>query len=264
MECPSFFILGASLVNQPRFAAAYKAYHPAATSIWYSEITSDPEAMTINTDTLETYKRIQRSRRTESAPSLSPLPPTRSPPPVLSHAPPAQLLALATSASKAPISEGEAFLFAREVKDQSVLELRTTLKSLLGMARVLGRTIVLPESLCSGAASSRVQPVPPFGCAPRIPLPMQPWLESSWVVRPASFLKRADMPQEVRKSHVRVTLPDGMDGPEIIYALRHYKTTRLLEIDKASRELCARSPTRATQPAPPPDVPRLHACGMLV
>eukprot|EP00966_Prymnesium_polylepis_P229351 5307333-Prymnesium_polylepis.1 len=51
-------------------------------------------------------------------------------------------------------------------------------------------------------------------------------------------MSRADLPSDLRRSHVRVTLPDGMDGPEVVYALRHYSTTRLLEIDLATRAFC--------------------------
>lgn len=45
-------------------------------------------------------------------------------------------------------------------------------------------------------------------------------------------------PEDFRKSHVRVLLPDGMDDGELKYALRSYGTTRLLEIDKAETAFC--------------------------
>ncbi|KAL3902720.1 MAG: hypothetical protein SGPRY_011952, partial [Prymnesium sp.] len=46
------------------------------------------------------------------------------------------------------------------------------------------------------------------------------------------------MPEGVRRSHVRVLLPDGMDDGELQFALRSYKSTRLLEVSKADAAFC--------------------------
>ncbi len=140
------------------------------------------------------------------------------------------------------------FLMARLPSDAAsaavgAARLRRLLKSLIGLARSLERTLVLPAELCDcppsgcdgvGAA--------PFDCAPRLPLSAEAWttaLASSLPkgVRPSRFSSAA-FPDELRTSHVRVLLPKGMSEDEAMHALRQYKETRLLELDDAADAFC--------------------------
>lgn len=135
---------------------------------------------------------------------------------------------------------------------------RLLLKSLLGMARLLNRQLILPASLCdcevAVARDGTVEHlkncagpfIEPFGCPLRAPLASMLHLEA-WrdarvrkMLRPADLLTRdpAAVPRELRSSHVRVLLPDAMSDGETRYALRSYSDTRLLEIERASQAYC--------------------------
>ena len=62
--------------------------------------------------------------------------------------------------------------------------------------------------------------------------------------RSARFmLRREQWPTEIKRSHVRLLLPDGMDDSELSFALRNYQSghagaTRLLEIETAGKAFC--------------------------
>jgi hypothetical protein len=134
------------------------------------------------------------------------------------------------------------FLVARyQPADASSDRVRRLLKSLLGVARVLDRTLILPAASCACSGASGLDacegaPVAPFGCPLRSPL--QAWAHTAaWRLRPATFLSRS-VPREVARSHVRVLLPDGMDDSELAFALRSYDGTRLLELDGAADAFC--------------------------
>mmetsp|Transcript_16999 Transcript_16999/g.28375 ORF Transcript_16999/g.28375 Transcript_16999/m.28375 type:complete len:856 (-) Transcript_16999:413-2980(-) len=123
------------------------------------------------------------------------------------------------------------------------LHFRTLLKSLLGMAKLLHRTLVLPASLCNCRDSAKLEGcegpvVAPFDCPLRVPLPVDQWLSTTLVqLRPARFLM-GEIPDDLRCSHMRLLLPDGMDDGELAYAVRYYSTTRILEIEDAHKTYC--------------------------
>ena len=166
--------------------------------------------------------------------------------------------------------------------DIDVQAARKLLKSLLGMARLLERRLVLPAALCACTirhddtgtqpGTGTVEqlsgcvgpPDEPFGCPLRAPLSrllrLERWRAASAGFRPATFLTRAPgnsqplpaAPVDLVRSHVRVLLPDGMSDGEVKYALRSYTDTRLLEIERAGAAYCgwdARHDTKRQGPA---------------
>jgi hypothetical protein len=121
--------------------------------------------------------------------------------------------------------------------------LRQLLRSLLGMATLLKRTLVLPAALCACRDANLTQcdgpPVPPFDCPLRETLSASSWASPPVAVRPARFLLGpAEIPSVARCSHLRVLLPDGMDDSELGHALRSYASTRWLEISSAQKTFC--------------------------
>ena len=194
-----------------------------------------------------------------------------SPPPPAASAVAGKTATRADAAAGVARSVGEfgsaSFLMAQHepiatVGAHSVHDAQRLLKSLLGLARLLGRTLVLPATLCdcktahadahadamlSNTLSGFVgEAVAPFGCPLRGPLASMLHLEA-WrdarvrkMLRPANLLTRdpAAVPRELRSSHVRVLLPDAMSDGETRYALRSYSDTRLLEIERASQAYC--------------------------
>lgn len=119
---------------------------------------------------------------------------------------------------------------------------RRLLKSLLGMAFLLKRTLVLPAYLCRCRDANLTDcdgpSIEPFDCPLKEALKPELWQEQSLVkILPARFLK-GDLPDEIKRSHVRLLLPDGMDDGELQYALRYYSTTRWLEVQEAANSFC--------------------------
>lgn len=140
-------------------------------------------------------------------------------------------------------------------------QLRRLLKSLLGMAVLLKRTLVLPAEICDCATEGGLDPKQelrapaascaaapgPFGCALRLQLPLDKWIADKRVeFRPAALL-RGPFPEEVARSHCRLLLPDGMDDSELGFALRMYKDTRLLEVDHTDPPHAQADPPAATR-----------------
>ena len=140
------------------------------------------------------------------------------------------------------------FLYARpETLPDDPQYLRRLLKSMLGMAVQLKRTLVLPSALCNCRDANLTQcdgprSPPPFDCPLRVALDIPKWQATHLVpLKPARFLipgKDSPLPEVVRCSHLRVLLPDGMDDSEINYALRSYADVRWLEIDTADKAFC--------------------------
>lgn len=133
---------------------------------------------------------------------------------------------LGSAASKLPKFsaadfEGK-FLFAHEEPAAALQRLgahrdptymRRLLKSLLGMSVMLQRTLVLPAALCRCRGTNLTDcdgpPVSPFDCPIKEALPAKLWQQTNLVkLRPARFLL-GDLPEKVRRSHVRLLLPDG-------------------------------------------------------
>ena len=125
--------------------------------------------------------------------------------------------------------------------------LRQLLRSLLGMAVLLKRTLVLPAALCNcrDAQLTRCEgeAKPPFDCPLREALRTERWLAHPYLrdqgveLRPARFVLEGAMPERLRTSHVRVLLPDGMDDSEMAFALRQYDDA-LLEVQRAHKAYC--------------------------
>lgn len=126
--------------------------------------------------------------------------------------------------------------------------LRRLLRSMLGVAMLLNRTLVIPAALCNCRGANLTQcdgpPVAPFDCPLREALPAEKWTgkrstlnELGVVIRPARFMYGA-VPDNVRCSHFRVLLPDGMDDSELTFALRSYAAIRWLEVSKAADTFC--------------------------
>jgi hypothetical protein len=139
------------------------------------------------------------------------------------------------------------FLFARveSVPSNDPTYLRRLLKSLLGMAVLLKRTLVLPAALCNCRDAALTQcdgpsAGAPFDCPLREALDVASWSATKLVpIRPARFLADTkSLPDIVRCSHLRVLLPDGMDDSELGFALRSYSTTRWLEVETADKTFC--------------------------
>ena len=183
-------------------------------------------------------------------PAAVPAPPVDAGP--ASKLPPAADQPKATEALPADYYEGD-FLVAQiepVPAGGETRHLRTLLKSLLGMAQLLKRTLVLPAALCNCKGANLDQcegePLgPPFECPLRVALHAERWQETSVVkFRSARFmLRREQWPTEIKRSHVRLLLPDGMDDSELSFALRNYQSghagaTRLLEIETAGKAFC--------------------------
>ena len=136
--------------------------------------------------------------------------------------------------------------------------LRVLLRSLLGMAVLLKRQLVLPAALCDcrdrGLTQCEGEAVAPFGCplTRGLALPTSLWqrhpylLAHNVTLRSASLLHDSSAASErVRTSHMRVLLPDGMDDSELLHALTPYDGDVVLEVQRAHRAFCgwdARAP----------------------
>ena len=176
------------------------------------------------------------------------------------------------------------FIMARPepVPDNDPTYRRRLLKSLLGMAVQLERTLILPAAMCrcrdANLTDCEGPAVEPFGCPLVDALDATRWQRSSLAsFRPPHLLLGA-LPPDLRRSHVRVLLPDGMDDGEILYALRSYKDTRILEVQQAVNAFCgwdvrmpgnqarldrflaAADPLLATSAAGAPQTVPLHRC----
>ena len=146
------------------------------------------------------------------------------------------------------------------------------LKSMLGLGRLLRRTVVLPATLCTcvfGAAAAKLLQVSecasgvaatprdiPFGCPlrpeVRSALALEHWVQGSSLPRtplhlelplaPVSLLAASALPRDLARSHVRVLLPDGMSDSETRYALRSYGDTRILELERTAEAYCGWDP----------------------
>ena len=147
------------------------------------------------------------------------------------------------------------FLVAAEEACPDVQSGLRLLKSLLGLARLLHRTAVLPRALCECDPSRQSCTAVidrPFGCPlrreVRDALNLEQWaagsvphtpLHSSSPLVSAHFLTpHSRLPKNLTRSHVRVLLPDGMSDSETRYALRSYGDTRILEIERTDKAYC--------------------------
>ncbi|KAL1528538.1 hypothetical protein AB1Y20_009881 [Prymnesium parvum] len=197
---------------------------------------SDPSQPSLNE-----YHGAAVHRETHGGSAHEPEPLSHSPVPSGGASPP-----LATPPALARFSardfEGNFLVARREAVPQQASYRRQLLKSLLGMALLLDRTLILPAVLCNCRDVNLTVcdgPVaPPFDCPLLEALDARAWATSTRVrFRPPRFLL-AEQPADFRRSHVRLLLPDGMDDGELKYALRSYGTTRLLEIQKAHASFC--------------------------
>ena len=171
------------------------------------------------------------------------------PPPPAAAAPPVVVAHTEAMATFAEAEYDGYFLYARNemVEGYEPEYLRMLLKSLLGIAVMLKRTLVLPEALCRcrdmvNLTDCEGEPAPYFDCPLRVALDGAAWKATTLVpaIKPPRFLAGppSKLPEVVRCSHLRVLLPDGMDDSEITFALRQYSTVRWLEISSASKAFC--------------------------
>ena len=190
-------------------------------------------------------------------PVAEPKRPAEAAPAAAAVAPAAAAAATVTATAAATTGIGSAlppdyytgdFLVAQVTPNGDGQYLRTLLKSLMGMAVLLKRTLVLPAALCNCKGPKLDQCEgesvgPPFDCPIREALHVERWKETSIVkFRSAHFMHR-QWPEEIKRSHVRLLLPDGMDDSELSYALRMYQggrsgATRVLEIETAEKAFC--------------------------
>jgi hypothetical protein len=143
----------------------------------------------------------------------TPEPPTRRDPPSTSLAfSPSETFLLATRASVAPGTAKE---------DPS-----RVIRGLLGVARLLNRTLILPPGAVADALldGSHADEVRSLGLR----------------LRPASVLE-TPLAEELKCSHVRLETPRGLDSEQLVHALRHYATTRIVELDLPHESYCGPS-----------------------
>ena len=155
----------------------------------------------------------------------------------------------AQQAMQPPLSAEGRFLVASVEAELGgdATSLRQLLRSLLGMAVLLQRTLVLPAALCNCRDAQLTEcegeAKPPFDCPLREALRTERWLAHPYLreqgveLRPARFVLGGAMPERLRTSHVRVLLPDGMDDTEMTFALRQYDDA-LLEVQRAHKAYC--------------------------
>eukprot|EP00965_Chrysotila_dentata_P040769 1351840-Pleurochrysis_carterae.AAC.2 len=151
------------------------------------------------------------------------------------------------------LDDGRNFLLATRAEPATTrpLHLQRQLRTLLGMARLLNRTLVLPAAWCDCRDTSQLTdcsngPVHPlFDCPVREPLGTGNAKGVLPQLRPPRVML-AKLPDSLRCSHVRLTLPLGLDSEQLSHALRHYASTRLLEVDAPHETYCGPS-TRASE-----------------
>ena len=126
-------------------------------------------------------------------------------------------------------TEGENFLLATRAEvdgTTAAADSSRVVRGLLSSARFLKRTLLLPP----GPLSSKL-----------LATPLASELLALGVrVRPAANLT-APLAEEVKCSHVRIETPHGLDSEQFVHALRHYATTRILEIDLPHESYCGPS-----------------------
>ena len=99
------------------------------------------------------------------------------------------------------------------------------MRALLGMAALLGRTLILP----AGAAALDEAELARLGVRTKL----------AGVAGSAAL---AALPESLRCSHVRLESPAGLDSEQLAHALRHYASTRILEFDRPHHTYCGPSP----------------------
>ena len=132
-------------------------------------------------------------------------------------------------ASIASAGPSENFLLAtrlpRDAPAVSPAEAAQVLRSLFSIASLLNRTLVLPPSH------------PAFDAAELARLGVRTH-SASELSAPAL----AALPEALRCSHVRLESPAGLDSEQLVHALRHYASTRILEFDRPHESYCGPSP----------------------
>lgn len=132
-------------------------------------------------------------------------------------------------ASIASAGPSEKFLLAtrlpRDAPAVSPAEAAQVLRSLLSIASLLNRTLVLPPSH------------PAFDAAELARLGVRTHSASA-----LSAPALAALPEALRCSHVRLESPAGLDSEQLAHALRHYASTRILEFDRPHESYCGPSP----------------------
>uniref|UniRef100_A0A7S0LDU7 Uncharacterized protein n=1 Tax=Coccolithus braarudii TaxID=221442 RepID=A0A7S0LDU7_9EUKA len=125
------------------------------------------------------------------------------------------------------------------------------LRALLGMAKALGREVILPRMLCycdfmwkemkncrvGGAESMRL----PFDCPMDHVLDTPRFFERNGVdvgVREPNFLSNPRVPRNVSGSVAKVVLSKALDDEELIRALAPYRDAAVIEVSDALGAFC--------------------------
>ena len=188
-----------------------------------------------------------------------------------------QRLAKRLALPSAPLSESwsskvglrDNFLLAQHIPVHSDAQARQLLKSMFGLAKLLNRTLVVPAALCESLCSGTSCAAGSWGCTlkPVARAALAHWRPSasstaillapeSSTMLPALAAAHlfqgegalAALPAHIRRSHVRVSIPDGLSDSEATFALREYRaSTRLLELERAALAFCGWDPRHDAQ-----------------
>ena len=216
-----------------------------------------PDTLGVRLDALDSAV-VQLSRQLELPPPALAMGELLPPPP-----PPA--IEVARVVATVPITSHDTagFLLAQPAPITSDREARRLLKSMLGLAKLIGRTLIVPASLCADGALAPAGASLPWGCSlrPVARSVLEHWRQNTSspaghllppagssmlpaVVAATNFhgARAATLSTELRRSHVRISLPDGMSDLEASFALRDYATTRILEVERAAEAFCGWDP----------------------
>ena len=127
---------------------------------------------------------------------------------------------------KAPVTFGsdENFLLATRTEVHDAVEARRVLRALLAIAWMLNRTLILPTGDVLMAAQTAAE-LGHLGLR----------------TRTAAFMS-GELPAALKCSHLRILTPEGLDSEQLTHALRHYSSTRILEVNQPHRSYCGQSP----------------------
>jgi len=164
-------------------------------------------------------------------------------------------LMLAEAASTLPIKQMDARVDSRDAVAYHKEEARhrvALLQPLLGIAKALGRALILPRMLCycdfmwkemqncrvGGAESMRL----PFDCPMDHVLDTPKWFESELgvEVREPSFLTNPRVPANISSRIVHASLPRGeaLNDLQVIRHLKPHEASPIIELDAVLKSFC--------------------------
>jgi len=162
-------------------------------------------------------------------------------------------ITVAASAATLPVREMGRDVDSRDAVKYHLQEARhrtSVLRTLFGIAKALGREVILPRMLCycdfmwkemrncrvGGAESMRL----PFDCPMDHVLNTPSFFENSFGVgvREPSFLSNVRIPPNVSGSIQRVSLPKAVNDREVSRLLAPYASAAVLELEAADGVFC--------------------------